>query len=66
MVVEWVAVDASSLRSVMENDKFRHNCWEWDGMSIGCNSIELASCMCFEGAEFKALQNKLQKEYNND
>lgn len=46
-------------------DKFRHDCWEWDGMSISSDSIELTNCLCFDNTpEFNALKEKLLVEYD--
>lgn len=39
--------------------KYKHFCWDWDGMAIDETCPEFESCLCYDAAEVKELKNKL-------
>lgn len=50
--------------------KYKHQCWEWDGLTIDETCDEFAACDCFtdsaEIRKFKAEASKRIKEYKYD
>lgn len=65
VIREWLEEENNEMEDIEEQvfntlqGKYKHYCWDWDGMAIDETCPEFEYCLCYDAAEVKELKDKL-------